>query len=387
MNDEASIIRQLHRERTFKPPYCPNPACVHHLKGTDFYYKDGLKPLKRFPYLSQRFRCKACDKTFSYSFFFLEYRTHVWGKNEEIFFHHRRGVSLREIARGLGHDEKMVRARKRKMSAWGLLQHVKFSGELKIEEPIVYDGLENFSYSQYDPNNLNHAVGKRTLFTYDFNFCPINRKGRMSPYQVKRKAELEKQYGAYPRNAIRASTRKIFSRLLERSEGRLVLYTDNHFQYRRVVEEDLDAKRFVHLKTSSKVHRNYRNPLFAVNNIDMQARHNLAAFKRETIAFSKHSVAMQESFALYMLFRNYMRPKFYRKRKTDPECSRKSPAMYLGITDKILSFKEMYSERVLPTQVKLNEEWRLLIERIDPLSRRPIQPVRWPSFHTLGRTI
>lgn len=373
MRDEASIQRQLHRERSFCPPYCPNSKCRHHLGGQGFARKHGLKPIKRFPYLSQRFHCTACNKTFSYSFFFLEYRAHVWGKNEAIFEDHRKGVSLRETARGIGHSERMVRGRKRKMASWGLLRHAKFCESLKVKEPIVYDGLENFSYSQFDPNNLNHAVGKKSLFTYDFNLSPLNRKGRMSPAQATKKRFLERVHGPYPRDAIRVSTRKIFKRLLEKTPGKLVLYTDKHFQYRRVVEEDLDAKRFEHIKISSKVHRNYQNPLFAVNNIDLQARHNLAAFKRETIAFSKHTIAMQESFVLYVLFRNYMRPKFYGTHRSDPECSKKSPAMELKLLDRILSFKEMFSQRVLPSQVNLHEEWKLLYHRIDPLSRRPIK--------------
>ena len=105
----------------------------------------------------------------------------------------------------------------------------------------------------------------------------------------------------------------------------------------------------------------------------MQARHNRAAFKRETIAFSKHSIAMQESFTLYMAYRNYMRPKFWGTHRSDPASSKKSPAMELGITNKILSFKEFFQTKVTPHQVKLNQEWKNLYHRIDPLSRRTIQ--------------
>jgi transposase-like protein len=208
MRDEASIQRQLERERSFRPPYCPNRNCKHHLGGQDFWQRDGKKRIKRFPYHSQRFRCRSCDRTFAYSFFFLQYQQHTWGKNELIYQHHRIGVSARESGRILGHSERMIRGRKKKMARWGLLVHAKFLESLKIEEEIVYDGLENFAYSQYDPNNLNHAVGKRSLFTYDFNLCPLNRKGRMSPAQVRRKKKIEETHGAYPRDAIRTATRR-----------------------------------------------------------------------------------------------------------------------------------------------------------------------------------
>ena len=379
MLDEVSIERQLQREERFKPPFCPNPSCKHHFDPSEnFFTRYGLKPLKRFPYCSQRFCCKSCGRTFSFSLFFLQYRQKVWGCNKQIWDFHQLGVAKREIARRIGHNEKMVRLRLLAMSRWVELKHAKLTQDLSIEEPIVYDGLENFSYSQFDPNNINQAVGKKSLFIYDFNFAPINRKGRMSEFQERKKAFLDKTHGSYPKNAIRTSTRRILARLVERAKGQLVLYSDRHFQYRRVVEEDLRQKNICHIKISSKIHRNYQNPLFAVNNIDLQARHNLAAFKRETIAFSKHEIAMQDSFNLYAAYRNYMRPKFWGTHRSDPMSSKKSPAMELGITEKILSFAEFFSERVLPTQVLLNEDAKDRFLRKNSTSRRVIALV--PAF-------
>ncbi len=280
---------------------------------------------------------------------------------------------MRSIARKIKKTEHLVRIRIRNMSRFAELKHAKLSSYLKIEEPIVYDGLENFSFSQYDPNNINHAVGKRSLFIYDFNLAPLNRKGRMSAYQVKKKARLERLHGHYARDAIRTSTTRIFRRLVERAKDRdLTIYSDRHFQYVRSVEIDLANEKITHIKISSKIHRNFHNPLFAVNNIDLQARHNRAAFKRETIAFSKHEIAMQDSFNLYATYRNYMRPKFWGTHRSDPKCSITSPAMELGIADRIYTFKEFFRDRVLPTQVKLNEDAQNRHDRIFAGTRRVI---------------
>lgn len=372
MRDEASIKRQLHRESTFSPPYCPNPKCKHHQGGAGFWQKNGTKKIKRFPYLSQRFRCKDCSRTFSYSFYFLEYQAHIWGLNESIFTSHRDGKSVCATARSIRHSECMVRGRKKKMSRWGLLRHAKFCKDLRVEEPIVYDGLENFSYSQYDPNNINQAIGKESFFVYDFNFSPINRKGTMMPGQKKKKEKLERIFGRYPSDGLRTSTRRVFGRLVEKAKGKLTLHSDEHFQYRRVVEEDLRGAKITHLKTSSKITRNYQNPLFAVNYLDLQIRQETAAFRRETIAFSKHSVAMLESYFLYVLYRNYMRPKFFKSPLSDPR-SKESPAMRVGVARKILKFHELFDRRVLPTHVQLNEDWKNLYHRVDTLSRRPIR--------------
>jgi len=375
MKDESSIKRQLQRERNLIPPYCPRESCkYHHGSEQRFWRYNGRKTLKRFPYTSIRFRCKACNKTFSSSFFSLNYRQKIWGLNKKIYLFHCMGVSKREIARQVKHDEGMVRGRLIRIARSGLLIHASAVDKIKISEALVYDGLENFSFSQYDPNNINHAVGKESLFTYDFNYCPLNRKGMMSDRQKRKKQFLENEFGAYPRDAIRSSTKRVFSRLLEKTPV-LTIYSDRHFQYRRVVEIDLADKKIEHIRVCSKIARNFKNHLFAVNNIDMQARHNLAAFKRETIAFAKNSVAMLENFVLYMLYRNYMRPKFWGTHRSDPESSKKSPAMELKLRDKIQSFDEFFSKRILPSHVTLNDDWKALYCRLDPLSRRPIRPI------------
>ena len=373
MADERSIQRQLHREATFRPPFCPNPNCeAHQNKHKAHFQHYGKKPILRFPYFTTRYRCCRCNTTFTQSRFELHYRQKVWGLNEEIFYLDSVGASKRAISRRVERSEKLVRIRLIKMARQGLLIHARRVARLPVREPIVYDGLENFSFSQYDPNNLNHAVGKNSLFTYDFNLCPLNRKGRMSPRQRRRKAWLDERYGEYPKDAIRTSTRRILARLLKKTVE-LDLFSDRHFQYRRAIELDLPKQRIHHVTVSSKVARNFANPLFAVNNIDMQARHNRAAFKRETIAFAKHPVAMLESFVLYAIHRNYMRPKFWGTHRSDPESSKRSPGMEVGVTKKIESFWEFFREWVPPTHVQLHSEWRNLYLRRDSLSRRPIR--------------
>jgi hypothetical protein len=367
-----SIQRQLQTEANFVPPFCANPSCRAHRGLGGRFYAHGSVRIKRFPYQSRRFRCSECDKTFSHSYFKLHYRQKIWGKNEVIFYEQRTGSSNCEIARLIGHSEHLVRKRIVKMSRWGLIKHAALSMQLPISEPIAYDGLENFSASQYEPNNLNHAVGKESLFIYDFNLCPINRKGRMSERQKTRARQLENKHGKFPKNSIRTSTTDILRRLVKRSATPLVLFTDRHYQYRRSIDLDIGAQKFQHITVSSKIARNFKNKLFAVNNIDMQARHNMCAYKRETIAFSKHSVAMLEKFTLNMIFRNYMRPKFWNKHKRDPLAHTHSPAMLLGISDRIMTFKEFFDLRIAPTQVKLSKDWQNLYDRVDPLSRRKI---------------
>ena len=372
LRHETTIVRQTQRDAGFAPPYCPNQVCPQFHKLDQGFNRYGKISIDRFPYSSQRFLCKSCSKTFTCSYFRLDYRERIWGHYKTIFYLNRINTPKREISRFIKHSEYYVRQKISKMSRHALLFDAKMNEELKIREPIVYDGLENFSFSQFDPNNVNHAVGKNSLFTYDYNFCPLNRKGRMTRAQARKKKRLEEQFGPYPRGDIRTSTKRIFERLLKRT-NELTLYTDEHFQYQRVVNWDLRAKPITHIKISSRKYRNFRNKLFAVNNIDMQVRHNYSAFKRETIAFAKHSIAMMESFTLNTLFRNYMRPKFWGTHRSDPESSKNSPAMQIGLTSKILTFEDVFNLRLEPAHVKLNHDHKNFYDRVDRTSRRVIK--------------
>ena len=369
-----STQREINRQECFRPPYCPNPLCrFHKERGKTFYCRFGWKNIKRFPYKTRRYLCKNCGKTFSYTFFFLDHRERAWGLNETIWSLFCDRTTKCSIARRIGHSERLVRDRLSKMARFSLLKHAYLTRNLLIQEPIVYDGLENFAFSQYDPNNVNHAVGKDSFFTYDFNLAPLNRKGRMSPRQKAMKRRLEQNFGPYPRDAIRTKTREIIQRLHKRCPTKVLRFvSDNHFQYRRAIQEDLPNGKIIHTRVSSKIYRNYRNKLFAVNHLDMLSRHLLAPFSRETIAGSKHSLAMLEAFAMLVAYKNYLRPRFLKKHKTDPTSHLRSPAMDVGVAQKIFSFKEFFQNRVTLHQVDLSHDWLNLVKRLDPLSRRPI---------------
>jgi transposase-like protein len=360
----------------FQPPYCANPKCQWHQpaisRKNGAFVRHGTRKISRYPYLSVRFRCQRCRKTFSDSFFGFSYRDRLDSNYAEISFL-KGGFSRRRIARKFGCSLDTVLRRCRKIAAQSLLVQAKKMEGLRIRESVAFDGVENFSYSQFDPNNINHAVGRESYFVYDFNFAPMNRKGRMSERQRVKVKQLENKFGKYAGNSIHATSKRIFERLLERSEAELTLHTDNHYAYRQVIRNLSQKQQFTHLITTAKVARNFRNRLFAINHLDLLTRQNTTTFKRETIAFSKHSIAMIEDFAMLMVEKNFMNSVFSKKHRQDPSTNIESPAMRVGIAKKILSFHELFSVRVTKAQVKLNEDWKMFLDRIDPASRRKIR--------------
>ncbi len=362
---------------TINMMYCPNIECKNHLNPEgNWFHKSGFYKPKNGGKV-QRLVCKGCGKKFSEHFFSLEYWEHKKGLNESIFISLVTGLSNREIARRLGISESMVRGRISKMSRWCYLEHAHYTKDLVLKEPIVYDGLENFAKSQYDINNINHAIGKKSLFMYDFGFAPMNRKGRMSKHQLKKKKWLEKKYGKYPSHAIRTNTTLLFRRLLDQvpKDSFLHVCSDKHYQYKKTVNIDLKGA-IKHQTTSSTQYRNFNNPLFAVNHMDMLTRQNLAVFKRETISFAKHHFGMIDKFMLYSTYKNFFRPKFTKKHKRDPKSNTMSPAMYLKLTDRLLDFKSFFSCRKSIQRVKLSSEWLTYYKRQNKYPQMCVKPYK-----------
>src|SRR6218665_674507 len=187
------------------PPYCPNPKCRMHdpdeARKRGRFIRHGTKAIQRYPFVSQRFRCGLCRKTTSISFFGLSYRDRRNGEDYEIIFRDRhKGASKLHIARERKCAPDTVLRKIRKMSRFALLRMGKDLEHGSIRESVAYDGLENFSYSQHEPNNINHAIGRDSLYLYDFNFCHLNRKGRKSEEQKAAAKIIERKHGKFPAN-------------------------------------------------------------------------------------------------------------------------------------------------------------------------------------------
>jgi hypothetical protein len=358
------------------PPFCPNPKCRWHTpeiaKAECSFRKYGARPVTRYPYVTKLYQCCRCRKVFSDSIFHLFYRDRTEPTYAKILHAHRTNKTKLATAEDLGCSPDTINRRFKKLAAQGLLIQAKKSESLRISESVAYDGIENFAFSQFDPNNINHVIGRDSFFLYDFNYSPLNRKGRMSPAQAAKKKFLENKFAPYPTDAIRTATQRILQRLLQRTDGNLLFHSDKHFMYREAIASLEEKDRVKHFVTPAKVARNFRNRLFAINHCDLLTRQRLATFKRETVSFAKHSIAMVESFAIHMISKNFLRPIFLKKHKKDPKTNTESPAMRVGLETKILTFEEFYRICYRKTQVALSDDWLNFVNRHDPTSRRPI---------------
>ena len=374
---EIARVTGMEASGKFNPPYCPSENCEFNdpdrVKKTRFWVKCGLAK-RKLSNSVQVFKCKRCCRKFNANYFSLNYRFHREDSlNFRIFTAITHNRSFRSIARELSVSECLVRGRVARLYRVGLLHHFDFLEKVLINEPVAYDGLECFARSQYEPNNINQAIGVDSLFCYTFNFAPMNRKGRMSDRQKNYLKKLEVLEGRFNPRAIRVSTHQLFTDLLDRKDPRLeklVLHTDEHFQYRRAIKRDLSPaqrKAIEHKTVSSKDCRNYKNILFPVNHMDLLIRRYVAAFSRETICFSKKHTTMLGVYVLFMCSKNYMRPCFVKKHKRDVTAHTHSPAMKLGLVDNLMEFKDFFEE---PLQKKnlhrhkanMPASWQLLLD-------------------------
>jgi hypothetical protein len=93
-----------------------------------------------------------------------------------------------------------------------------------------------------------------------------------------------------------------------------------------------------------------QNPLFPINLLDLWIRHNGANHKRETIAFSKRRASAVDRLAILMVWRNWLK-QFSERRGGG------SPAMRLGLTDRLLEVGEILKTRLFPTRITLPAHW------------------------------
>jgi len=125
----------------------------------------------------------------------------------------------------------------------------------------------------------------------------------------------------------------------------VTLRSDDHRAYPRALAR-LPDRSFRHEVTSSKLPRTTGNPLFPVNLLHLLMRHSGANQKRETIAWSKRNQSMLWRDALHRVWRNYVKHFSERRKKG-------SPAMRLGLADRILSWSELLAQRLFVTRMEL----------------------------------
>jgi hypothetical protein len=341
------------------PPFCPNSKCTYHRAPTAHwrFVRTGHFARQHPPYRVQRYQGRHCRRHISDQTF----RTTYWLKHSELLgpiFHRLLGCSgYRQIAREFACSPQTVLTHAARLGRHCLLFHQRHRPRGPLEEPVALDGFESFEWSQYYPTRYHVVAGQRSHFFYGFTDSELRRSGRMTARQKRRRAALEARWG---RPDPRSTEREVATllRLVAPTPQPLELHTDQHTDYPLALRH-LSGHEIRHHTISSRAARTPRNPLFAINLLDLLIRHSGANHKRETIAFSKRRQSAIERLWVLLAWRNYL--KSFSERARDA-----TPAMRLGLHDHRLTVEELLRHRLFPSRERLPERWQRYYWRQTP---------------------
>jgi transposase-like protein len=370
----------------FIPPHCPNPDCEHYDSPTvqDWYRSIGQYSTKTFGTVP-RFKCRSCRLGFSKQTFSIDYYAKRLLDYSYIYHKINDGAGLRKIGRDLHASCDSITNRINRMARNATLANRQIVNLLPLQEDLVLDGLQNFCNSQFFPDNYTIAVGKDSQFVYECDYATIQRAGRMTTAQKKRREELEKHF-----RASRQSIEKSFTRVLRsismkapKREIPLILYTDEKSDYRRSmwndkqIREKMFSGQWRHHMTNSKVGRNTRNPLFSVNYMDREIRKDMASQTRETVQFPRNVANAMLRMNLYLFDHNIFKPYRIREEAGNPQ----SHAEVAGLERQVLEgiaggfftlrfFKPRELKLSESAQRTISREWKTPLKVKDELKRR-----------------
>ena len=344
------------------PPHCPNPDCHFHRYDRHLwrFVKDGFFSRRAEPRVIQRYRCRHCRRHFSTQTFSVTYWKKLPDLLEPVFRLLVSCVGYRQAARVLGVSPQTIGGMAARLGRHCQLFHEELRPQGPIEEPLTLDSFESFEYSQDHPTSYHVVAGQKSHYFHGFTESELRRKGTMTKAQRRRRARLEALLGRPHPKSIEKEVAELLRIVVSRPQ-KLELHTDEHPAYPRALRA-LTHLQVSHRTISSRAARNAQNPLFPINLLDLLLRHSGANHKRETIAFSKRRQSSNERMWVFLVWRNYI--KSFSERHPG-----ESPAMRLGITDVLLTLKEVLASRRFPSLVGLPVRWATHYWRRTPTRR------------------
>lgn len=349
---------------SFRPLFCPSPACPdHRLRRSRRYryVRNGFFRRKCDRRRIQRFRCKRCQAGFSQQTFSVTYCMKRPDLLPRIAPWIASGAPLRRITRSHNgawpdrpcHPATVARLARR-IGSQCLLVHEECRRHLPpIREPIVADHFVAFVGMQENALGVATAVGADSWYVYALEPA-WHRRATASSRRRRRVASR--------RNEIQRSVHRMLDRLLEHlPHGTpLLLITDDDPRQLRAVTRHPQALRLRHAAYRNPLKRRRGEPrdpetrardaaMFPVDLLHKLHRNWIADHRRETLAFGRRGEAVLERLAVLATVRNLIQG--VSERRND----RTTPAMRLGVTDRPWLWRDVLAERRFPTRIPLGE--------------------------------
>lgn len=267
------------------------------------------------------------------------------------------GAANRQIARHLGCSPSTVTELTVRLGQHATLFHdVALSEIEQIEEPVVFDHFETFVRSKQERLGVGTAVGQKYWFIYGVEGARY--QGTMRRGRHRRK--LKRSPKPTIPGAIAASTRKVLELLLKKSPHGLKLISDANPHYRAAVQQ---LHQILPVEKSIR-HSRFANPkrlpgddpgiahlrnqaMFAVDLAHKLMRHNMAHHARKTFAFGRKTRNVVGLVMHFVVWRNFIKIISERNRS-----NLVSPAIQIGLTSKLWTWRDVLGERLFAERVR-----------------------------------
>ena len=322
----------------FVPPFCPYPACPFHKQPLRrFYRRIGFYQPRCRSHPVQRFRCRACGRSFSRQTFRADYRQKKPHLNAPFLHLMISCVGQRQAARCLRVARRTVERRFRWLSEHAVRYHQNRLRDVTLPGPFQLDEMESFESNRYQPVTIPVLIHRHTFFLVASAVGPLRRKGRLTQLQRSKRAEHESLHGRRPSQSA-AAVRRVLRKLqpLVAPHSPVVLDSDRKPLYGRIGRE-LFGDRFRWRTHSASARRDRANPLFPINHTNARLRHFLARLRRRSWCVSKQRAALQGHLDIAALWVNYCRGITNRTGTT--------PAQALGIAERARRVEEVLAWR------------------------------------------
>lgn len=326
----------------FRPLRCPNSACVHHAAdpGGVFYWLHGRYEPKCRPYAIQRFKCRACHRSFSRQTFRQDYRDHKPDLNTDVLLQLCSGTGLRQTARIVGTSRSTVTRKFYKISLQlGLLnQAVRRPVDFETVT-LLMDEFESYeSRRNTRPVTIPMMIELESDFIIDSVAASIRPRGKMTEARKRAIALEEQKFGRredHSRDALKRVLKTAAT--MFRRAGCVEVRTDEKSSYPGLIERAFGRNRLNHRRTNSRLVRDTHNPLFRINHAEAMSRDLNGRLRRNSWLVSKRREYLSRQLELYMAHKNFVRPRFNRDSKT--------PAEFLGLADRKISPHQLLAWR------------------------------------------
>jgi transposase-like protein len=329
---------------SFRPSRCPRPDCPSSGRGRFLYQFRGTYRRSCDGRTVQRFLCRECGRSFSIQTFRLDYRLKKPGLHLSLFQLFISKVTHRQSARILGCSRKTVAHRLELLGRHCRdLQAKQFSRAVErggISGTFQLDEQETYEHSgKLSPVTIPVLIERHSYFVLYTEAVALPCRGALSPKDNERKLQREKIFGRRKSGSSAAVTRsfQVLSKV-HAPGGTIHVQTDRKKSYCKALERTIGV-RLLHERFSSKLPRNYSNPLFAINHTLAMMRDGISRLVRRTWAASKLRGRLARHIWIWIAWRNYVRG-------VTNAAPRVTPAMILGLEQKSLSRAELFAWRV-----------------------------------------